>query len=70
MPEYEVNSKKLECSHCDHSSFTIQRALLNTRSGIAFGSGAFDDSADVFVCEKCGLLTWFLRPKINQLSSS
>jgi len=56
-----INGKPLTCGHCGNDVFLTRRAQLNTRLATFLGLDWINESADVFVCSKCGQLHWFLR---------
>lgn len=56
----EIEKVKLVCSHCGHDRFHKGKALLNTRTRSLAGIDFTDDNADVYACDKCGHLEWFL----------
>jgi hypothetical protein len=58
---YEVAGRKVNCSHCNGSSFISKEILLNTWLLSLLRIDWLDSSATVLACEKCGHLTWFAQ---------
>lgn len=59
--------RTLECPHCHGKDFKHQRAQLNTALATFFGLDAFNASADVYACRRCGRLEWFVPPDATYL---
>jgi transcriptional regulator of nitric oxide reductase len=53
---------KLVCKHCSHDRFNIRNALLNTKVLTFFEADWLANTAEVFVCTRCGFLHWVLPP--------
>jgi predicted nucleic-acid-binding Zn-ribbon protein len=64
------DDRKLRCAHCGCEDFTHRRAQLNTALATFFGVDALNQSADVYVCRRCGRLEWFLAPDAAYLVAS
>ena len=65
----EVNGVELVCKHCGGSRFNHRQSQLNT-AGLTFLNLDFlNASADVYVCDDCGFLHWFLDPEDFKRSS-
>lgn len=58
---YEVVGKRVRCSHCGGSNFTVQEILLNTWLLSLLRIDWLDSSATVLSCKNCGHLTWFAQ---------
>lgn len=58
-----IAGKQLLCKHCDGETFSHRRAKLNTTFAELFDLAWLNRSADVFVCNHCGHLEWFLNPQ-------
>jgi predicted nucleic-acid-binding Zn-ribbon protein len=54
--------RKLTCPHCGCTDFNRTRAQLNTALATFFNLDAFNRSADVCACRRCGRLEWFVQP--------
>jgi ribosomal protein L37E len=52
----------MRCPHCGGDAFTHRRAQLNTALATLFSLDAFNKSADVYVCRRCGRIEWFVEP--------
>lgn len=63
----DAKDRKLSCSHCGCADFHHRRAQLNTALATFFGLDQFNQSADVYVCRRCGRLEWFLAPDQDYL---
>ena len=63
--QISINGKALKCSHCNGQLFTNRKAQLNTAGMAFFDLDWLNKSAEVFVCEECGKLEWFLDPSIS-----
>jgi hypothetical protein len=53
---------KLTCKHCNHDRFNARNALLNTKVLTFFEVDWLANTAEVFVCTRCGFLHWVLPP--------
>ena len=51
----------LQCQHCGSESFRHRKSQLNTSILSFFDLDWLNVSADVFVCDDCGFLHWFLE---------
>ena len=58
---YEAAGKKIKCSHCGHDFFDEHEALLNTTGATLVRLDWLDTSGTALVCEKCGLVQWFVK---------
>jgi uncharacterized protein len=58
----EIQGKPVVCAHCGGERFTQRKVKLNTALLTFFNLNWLNASADVFVCEVCGHLEWFLDP--------
>jgi predicted nucleic-acid-binding Zn-ribbon protein len=63
-PETHGGDHDLVCHHCGGTEFTQRRAQLNTAVLTFFDLDWLNATADVFVCDRCGYLHWFLNPKL------
>lgn len=52
----------MRCPHCGGDAFTHRRAQLNTALATLFSLDAFNKSANVYVCRRCGRIEWFVEP--------
>jgi predicted RNA-binding Zn-ribbon protein involved in translation (DUF1610 family) len=59
----ERGGKRLACPHCGGESFSTRRAQLNTAFMTAMGLDWLNRSAEVYVCDGCGRLEWFMNLK-------
>jgi DNA-directed RNA polymerase subunit RPC12/RpoP len=57
---FTVSGKPLHCQHCSHRLFFQQQAQLNTAFLSLINLDWLNRSADIYVCERCGFLHWFL----------
>ena len=57
-----IAGKALVCTHCGGEHFSQRRAKLNTTFAELFDLAWLNRSADVYVCNRCGHLDWFLNP--------
>jgi predicted nucleic-acid-binding Zn-ribbon protein len=55
-----INGKPLTCAHCGGQSFDERQVLLDTAGMAFFKLDWLNKSANVFVCQECGRLEWFL----------
>ena len=60
-----INGKELKCTHCNGQLFTNRKSQLNTAGMSFFDLDWLNKSAEVFVCEECGKLEWFLDPSVS-----
>ncbi len=58
----DPKDKRLTCPHCGCTDFAHSRSQLNTALATFFGLDAFNRSADVYACRRCGRLEWFIPP--------
>lgn len=56
---FEVNGKRVTCSHCGGTKFKAQEVLLNTWLLSLLRMDWLDSSSTVLSCDGCGQLTWF-----------
>ena len=63
-------TRALRCPHCGCEAFNHRRALLDTALASFFGLDAFNQSADVYACRKCGRLEWFVPPDADYVVAS
>ena len=61
--EITLAGAKLTCKHCGHDRFNSRNALLNTKVLTFFETDWLANSAEVFVCARCGFLHWVLPPE-------
>ena len=61
-----VKDVPLKCKHCGSGGFTHCRSQLNTAAMTFFNLDWLNASADVYVCENCGYLHWFLGASIRR----
>ena len=54
----------LVCKHCGSGDFTHRSGQLNTAAMTFFNLDWLNASADIYVCEQCGFLHWFLGRSI------
>ena len=57
---------RLACHHCKSEKFHHRRAQLNTALATFFNFDWLNESADIYVCSKCGYLHYFLAPKVDE----
>ncbi len=62
--------RELRCAHCGCQDFNHRRAQLNTALATFFNLDAFDASADVYACRRCGRLEWFIAPDAEYLAAT
>ena len=55
-----IKGKDLICKHCGENLFTVQNAQVNTTGLTFLNLDWLSESADVFVCQNCGRLEWFM----------
>ena len=60
--EIVLGGVKLMCKHCGHDRFNTRNALLNTKVLTFFETDWLANTAEVFVCARCGFLHWVLPP--------
>jgi hypothetical protein len=60
--EILLGGVKLTCKHCGHDRFNSRNALLNTKVLTFFETDWLANTAEVFVCARCGFLHWVLPP--------
>lgn len=58
----KVHGIDLKCRHCGHGRFIQRSAHLNTPLMTFFDLDFLNRTADIFICEECGFLHWFLNP--------
>ncbi|MEI8010927.1 MAG: hypothetical protein WCI27_00400 [Candidatus Omnitrophota bacterium] len=59
--EVEINGQKLKCSVCGEGQFSKRSSLLNTRGLTFLKLDWANQSADNYICEKCGYIMWFIQ---------
>ena len=59
----KVKGVDLVCKHCGGGSFNHRMSQLNTSKLTFFNLDWLNASADVYVCDDCGFLHWFLYPE-------
>ncbi len=59
----ELAGKLLTCAHCGEKRFWTRHAQLNTAVLSFFDLDFLNRTADVYVCDRCGHVEWFLPPK-------
>tara|TARA_A100001037_G_scaffold302509_1_gene334299 strand:+ start:375 stop:659 length:285 start_codon:yes stop_codon:yes gene_type:complete len=52
-------NKTIECPICQNNTFGKRKILLNTRGMSYFELDAFNKTATVLKCQKCGHYHWF-----------
>ncbi len=63
MPELKrvtISGVMLRCAHCGGGAFTPRKWQLAAPLTSVITLGSLNETADVFVCAKCGRLHWFL----------
>jgi ribosomal protein L40E len=60
-----ISGKPVVCSHCNGVRFSHRKAQLNTALMTFFNLDFLNSSADIFVCETCGHLKWFLDSTLS-----
>jgi len=55
-----VEGKALTCTHCGHDRFWTRSTLMNTKGASFLGFDWANKAAKNFVCDRCGLVLWFL----------
>jgi predicted RNA-binding Zn-ribbon protein involved in translation (DUF1610 family) len=60
--ETGTGGKDLRCHNCGGVEFMHRTAQLNTPFLTFLSLDWLNASADVFVCDQCGYLHWFLSP--------
>lgn len=54
-----LNGKELVCHHCNHDTFYVSRAQLNTAAMTFLGIDFLNRTASTFICAECGFIHWF-----------
>ena len=62
--QFTINGTELKCPHCAGHSFSRRSSQLNTAGMTFFDLDWMNKSAEVFVCDNCGRLEWFLEPSV------
>lgn len=62
-PAPVLGGVSLECKHCGSTRFRHRTSQLNTTLLSFLDLDWLNVSADVFVCQDCGFLHWFLGEK-------
>jgi len=57
--QFKIQGHDLKCHHCGHNRFRSRTILLNTRGLTFLELDWLNADAQVFVCGRCGFLTWF-----------
>lgn len=57
---YRIHGVRLTCKHCAGELFTHRTGQLNTAGLTFLNLDWLNPSADVYVCQRCGFLHWFL----------
>jgi hypothetical protein len=60
--EHIVAGHPLRCQVCDFTRFHRREAQLTTGAS-AFGQDWTSPKAECLVCEQCGFVHWFVRPR-------
>lgn len=60
--EHVVAGQRLRCQVCDFTRFHRREAQLTTGAS-AFGQDWTSPKAECLVCEQCGFVHWFVRPR-------
>ena len=65
-------NKTIECPICQNNTFGKRKILLNTRGMSYFELDAFNKTATVLKCQKCGHYQWFDKnvAQLERLSKS
>ncbi len=58
----EIAGRPLQCSVCQNDRFWKRQAQLNTAVATFFKFDWANESADCYVCSKCGYVHWFVPP--------
>lgn len=58
---FEVGGKPFRCLVCGDDKFHHRRAQLNTAVATFFNFDWANQSAECYVCAKCGYIHWFLK---------
>jgi predicted nucleic-acid-binding Zn-ribbon protein len=61
-----INGQTLRCPHCQGTEFTRRHAQLNTAFLTFLDLDWLNQSADIFACDQCGRLEWYLNPTVTQ----
>lgn len=64
-----IKDVPLSCQHCGGNSFKHRCSQLNTAVMTFFGFDWLNASADVYVCDNCGYLHWFLGSSKDNTNS-
>jgi hypothetical protein len=56
---YSVAGRPVRCPHCGETSFTLSRALLNTRGASLVNLDWANPYASTLICAECGRIEWF-----------
>jgi hypothetical protein len=58
-----INSHPLSCQICKCNYFYKREALIPTTFVSLFRVSFFNQSGSAYVCQSCGFIHWFSRPK-------
>lgn len=58
--QYEANGEKMQCVYCKNDYFFKQSSLVPNESAKLWSLMWASESADCFVCSKCGFIHWFI----------
>jgi hypothetical protein len=58
---YRIGGVRLSCKHCGGEAFTHRQGQLNTAAMSFLNLDWLNRSADIYVCDGCGFLHWFLE---------
>jgi rubrerythrin len=59
---YQAAGKQVVCQHCGNDTFTPEEAMLNRTGRTFFDLDWTDKAGTALVCNRCGLIHWFLEP--------
>ena len=60
--EVTISGHRLRCQVCEFTRFHRREAQL-AAGGSAFGQDWTNSKAECLVCEQCGFVHWFVRPR-------
>ena len=58
--QIDIGTLRLKCHVCGNDTFWTRTAKLNTTVAEFLDLGWANQSADCYVCSKCGYVHWFL----------
>jgi hypothetical protein len=67
---YRIHGVGLKCQHCGGDVFAHRTAQLNTPALTFLNLDWLNRSSDVYVCERCGFLHWFLDAGHRQVAGA